>query len=66
MAREKELFRINLNRLDERFPGKEVLKYDEIAEYMGRSKRFVFEHYRKFYNKNLAGVSKTVIAKELS
>lgn len=66
MPREKPLFRINLDRLDERFPDKEALKYDEIASFLGRSKRFVSKHYQQHYNKNLAGVSKTVLARELS
>ena len=66
MAREKELFRTNLDRLDEKFPDKDVLKYADIVEYLGRSLRFVTKHYSKFYKKNLAGISKTVLARELS
>ncbi|MGN0488073.1 MAG: hypothetical protein ACI4HO_02290 [Ruminococcus sp.] len=66
MAREKELFRANLDRLDERFPGQEVLKYADIANYLGRTTRFAQKHFGKFYNSNLAGISKTVLARELS
>jgi hypothetical protein len=66
MAREKELFRVNLDRLDERFPDKDVLKYSDIANYLGRSLKFVQTHYCQFYNKDLAGVSKTVLARVLS
>lgn len=66
MAREKELYRSNLDRLDEKFPNKEVLTYAELATLLGKSLKFVYKHYKKYYNKNLAGISKTVIARELS
>lgn len=66
MAREKELFRENLDRLEKRFPDKEVLKYEDIANYLGRSKRFVSEHFKQHYNKKIAGISKTVLARILS
>lgn len=66
MPREKPLFRTNLDRLDERFPDREALKYDEIASILGRSRRFVTKHYQQYYNKNLAGISKSVLARILS
>lgn len=66
MPREKELYRENLDRLDERFPGRDVLKYAEIAEVTGRSLRFVQKHFKKHYSPELAGVSKTVLARILS
>jgi hypothetical protein len=66
MPREKELYRENLDRLDERFPGRDVLKYADIAEVTGRSVRFVQKHFKKHYNTELAGVSKTVVARILS
>ncbi len=66
MAREKELYRENLDRLDERFPDTEVLKYKDIADFMGRSVRFVQKHFQPFYKKELAGISKTVVARLLS
>ena len=66
MPKEKELFRVNLDRLDRRFPDKEVLKYADIADYLGRTTRFVQEHYHQHYNKDLAGISKTVVARMLS
>ena len=66
MAREKELYRDNLDRLDKRFPDTEVLKYKDIADVTGRSLRFVQEHFKAYYQKELAGVSKTVVARILS
>ena len=66
MPREKELYRENLDRLDERFPGRDVLKYADIAEVTGRSVRFVQKHFKKHYNTELAGVSKIVVARILS
>lgn len=51
---------------DERFPGRDVLKYADIAEVTGRSVRFVQKHFKKHYNTELAGVSKTVVARILS
>lgn len=41
MAREKPLFRNNLDRLDEAFPNREVLKYKDIADITGLSLRTV-------------------------
>lgn len=35
MAREKELFRDNLGRLDEAFPGRELISLREAAAYVG-------------------------------
>ena len=66
MPREKPLFRTNLDRLDEKFPNKESLRYEEVAAFLGRSRTFVLSHYKQYYNKDLAGISKTVIARVLS
>lgn len=41
MPREKPLFRRNLERLDEKFPDKELLSYDEVATYLQKSKKTV-------------------------
>ncbi len=35
MAREKPLFRANLDKLDEAFPGRGVLTRSEVAQYLG-------------------------------
>lgn len=66
MAREKPLYRNNLDRLDEAYPDKQVLKYQEIAELTGLSIRTVKKYYQRFYKKELGGVSKTVVASILS
>lgn len=64
MPREKPLFRANLDRLDARFPNKEVLSFEEIADFFGFSKRSA---QRKFkYNRIIGGIAKTTIARALS
>lgn len=66
MPREKPLFRQNLDRLDKMFPDTEVLKYKDIVQVTGRSMRFVQNHYKQYYKKELAGISKSVLASILS
>ena len=66
MAREKPLFRDNLDRLDVAFPDKEVLQYRDIAKYLGKSCVTVKRHFQKDYNKKLGGISKAVLASILS
>lgn len=39
MSREKEGFREQLERLDETFPGREVLKLEECCRYLGLYRR---------------------------
>lgn len=41
MAREKEGFRDNLERLDKAFPGKELLKLTELVRYAGVDRRTI-------------------------
>lgn len=65
MAREKEGFRETLDRLDERFPGKEVIKRTELAEFLGVSKCTIFRRFQKEYNRRLQGYPKVIIAKAL-
>ncbi len=65
MPREKPLFRENLDRLDRKFPDVEVLRYNDIAEYLGISVRTAKRHYQKYYNKKICGISKTVFANDL-
>ena len=43
MAREKELFRDNLARLDEQFPGKELIPIRSVTEYLGLDYRTLTE-----------------------
>lgn len=65
MAREKPHYRETLDRLNEMFPGKEVLSRKELCAFLGRSPRFVYDHWRQHYNKQFGGYSKTKIASEL-
>ena len=39
MPREKESYRDNLERLMDRFPGKEILSFTEVSQYTSRLKR---------------------------
>ena len=63
MAREKELFRINLQLLSEFFPDKKLLRPFEVAKYLGIDVRTAKKKY-KFDNDNY--ISTTVLASQLS
>ena len=65
MAREKEGFREQLERLDEKFPERETLKYKEICELFGYSESTAKRHWKPFYNSKCGGVPKRKIAREL-
>ncbi len=43
--REKECYRDNLERLDSRFPNKELLSQKECAEFLGCSPRTIKRNY---------------------
>lgn len=45
MAREKVSYRDNLQRLDERFPDKEILSFLEVVEWTGLDRRTVTALY---------------------
>ena len=63
MPREKELFRDNLARLDERFPDKEWLGLIEIRDYTGiKDNRTIL----KRFGITKAGTSKVKLASLLS
>ncbi len=62
MAREKEGFRETLERLDAQFPGREVIRRNELAEFLGVSYTTITRKYAKEYNKRLGGYLKTKIA----
>lgn len=47
MAREKELFRDNLERLDEKYPGKEFFNWREAARLVGIDERTLMKYYRR-------------------
>ncbi|SCY03361.1 hypothetical protein [Ruminococcus sp. YE282] len=60
MAREKPLYRLTLDRLDEKFPDKDVLSQKELAIYLGVSTKHIQRHWKK--NPMINGYAKTVIA----
>ena len=62
MAREKELFRDYLVRLDEKFPNKEIIQQKECAEFLGLDARTV----KKKYGVSRDGISKVKLARLLS
>jgi len=62
MPREKELFRDNLQRLDEFFPRKEVLNVKEVMQFTGLSRNGV----TKLYPFKNCFISKVKLASELS
>ena len=41
MAREKECYRDNLERIAERFPGKELLTVQDVVDYTGLNRKTV-------------------------
>ena len=65
MAREKDGFRETLDRLDELFPGREVIKRRELAEFLGVSNSTIVRHFKNEYNQRLQGYPKVVIARAL-
>lgn len=62
MPRENEYYRPIVDELEEMFPGKHVLNYNDIAKYTGRSVRFVKEHWSEYYNKSVGGIQRTKYA----
>ena len=62
MPREKECFRDYLERLDQKFPDKEVLTQKECADFIGRDARTV----KKYYGIDKRGISKVKLARLLS
>lgn len=65
MSREKEGFRETLDRLDNRFPGKEIIKRAELSEFLGVSQDTVIRHFSAEYNKRAGGYPKVRIARAL-
>ena len=46
MPREKEGFRLNLERINAAFPGKELISVPEIARYEGKDPRTIKKRYK--------------------
>ena len=70
MAREKESYRDNLERLDAAFPNREMLNLTDVSKYTGFSRRVTMERFS--FTAKKAGryykyfISKAVLARELS
>ena len=65
MAREKELFRANLEQLNTRFPDKESLSYTDLCSLFDCSYRTAIRKWGKMYNKVIGGVPKTTVARAM-
>ncbi len=64
MPREKECYRNHLERLDERFPDRELLTRVDVAEYTGLCRQTVAKKYP--FDKQTHRISKVVLARALS
>ena len=64
MPREKETFRDQLMRLDERFPDKELLSKTDVAAYTGLNRKTCATKFD--FDKRTNRISKTVLARALS
>lgn len=62
MAREKECYRDYLERLDEKFPSKEILTQKDCVEFLGIDKKTV----KSRYDIGGGGVTKVKLARLLS
>jgi len=62
MPREKELYRDYIERLDEKFPNKEILTQKDCVEFLGIDKKTVKKHY----DIGRGGISKLKLARLLS
>ena len=69
MAREKECFRDNLCRLDERFPDRELLSISDVMAWTGRSRGYIERQFgKKFIGKKNEKkfISKSDLARAVS
>lgn len=64
MAREKETYRSILDRLDERFPNRELISQKDFADFLGKSRFFIYNNFEDI--KIIGGYPKTSIAKMLA
>lgn len=62
MSREKELYRKNLERLEEKFPKQEIINIKEVANYCGIDQRTA----KNLFSFNNNFISKVKFASELS
>ena len=62
MAREKELYRLNLERLDSAFPGKEYLTTTDVCKFTGFERHTV----KKRFQYKGTHISKVALATQMS
>ena len=62
MPREKELYREYVERLDEKFPDKEILTQHDCSNFLGKDKRTI----KNRYGIGKDGISKLKLARLLS
>lgn len=65
MAREKEGFREQLDRLDAAFPGREIIRRTELAQFLGISYDTVKRQFKAEYNQRMKGYTKVTVARAL-
>ena len=65
MAREKEGFREQLERLDAAFPDREIIRRNELAQFLGISYDTVKRQFKAEYNKRMKGYTKVTVARAL-
>lgn len=65
MAREKEGFREQLERLDAAFPGREIIRRTELAQFLGISYDTVKRQFKTEYNQRMKGYTKVTVARAL-
>lgn len=63
MAREKEGYRDCLERLDQKFPDKEILKYADLMVLFSRCRATIIRSWAQYYNKAVGGIPKTTVAR---
>ena len=65
MAREKEGYREQLDRLDAAFPDREIIRRNELAQFLGISYDTVQRQFKEEYNKRMKGYTKVMVARAL-
>jgi len=63
LSREKDAYRDNLERIIERFPGKEILTYKQVAEFLGINDKTVRKYFKE---KRFGGIPIVLLARMLS
>lgn len=63
MAREPENYRDNLERVLKRFPNREILQRQEVAEFLGVTTRTLKKYFPK---STLGGIPIVALAKKMS